>query len=124
MRKKAKESEEKTAKSGAKDDTKDTSADKEKNKFKDLQAAYVHEGVNILLEASSRKRTFEVRDNLSHRPRPIATLHDLPGAAVELHHPFRVEQHVALLGRLVLQAHAVRDGRSGALREIAHERTP
>ena len=45
----------------------------------------------------------------STRALAVAALQDLAGAAVQLHHAFRIQQHVRVLRRLPLQAEAARD---------------
>jgi len=59
--------------------------------------------VDILLEAGGRERALEVSNNLSNSANPVAPLHDLPGATIELNHPLRIQQHMRLLRRLPLK---------------------
>src|SRR3569833_2262926 len=59
--------------------------------------------MHVFFEPGGCERTLQVADNLSDRPRPITALHDLPGAPIELHHPFRIQQNMRLLCWLPLQ---------------------
>jgi len=69
--------------------------------------------VDILLEAGGRERALEVSNNLSNSANPIAPLHDLPGATIELNHPLRIQQHMRLLRRLPLKSEAPPQRRPG-----------
>ena len=57
--------------------------------------------------------------------RTIATLQDLPRAAVELDHAFRIEEHMRILRRFPLQPKAASHGRPGGTAQgrFAHVET-
>ena len=74
-----------------------------------------NERVHVVVEAGGVEGLLEVGDDAPTRALAVAALQDLAGAAVELHHAFRIQQHVRVLRRLPLQA-------EDAAAELAAER--
>src|SRR5205085_7020891 len=89
-----------------------------------LLAGHLDEGQHIRAQSLGGKGLFQLAHDGGHAALAVAALHDLAAALIELHHAFRIEQHVALLRRLPLQAKARADPRAAAAVRRRHGFTP
>ena len=84
---------------------------------KDPEMAFLAEAYTDNLQQKLK----DLGHDLRHRACAIAALEDLPRALVELDHALRVQQHVATLGGLELQAETAADARHLRQDGDAHE---
>src|SRR5262252_9099291 len=89
-----------------------------------LGGGHLDEGANVAFQVAGAEGLLEVADDARHGGIAVAALHDLAGAAVELHHPLGVEQHEAVLYRLPLQPKAGADAWAALQAQLAHAFTP
>jgi len=68
--------------------------------------------IDLLADEGS---VLEIRRDFGNGRLSRTTLHDLTGAAVQLDHAFRKQQHVSALDGFPLQSETVTDGRAGRL---------
>ena len=90
-----------------------------------MSTGHLHKRQNVFIDPRHiGEAPAQFADDLRHAVLAIDLLENFPGAVVEFDHAFRVEQHMAVLHRLPLQAKAATQARHLLDGDLIHKVIP